>query len=78
MPLKPKTCPCCGDALPWDLDTTYLAEFALYLSGSPRRLYSGKDTHLFYADPRKWFHESCVGDMETIRAEYEAERTVAA
>jgi hypothetical protein len=74
MPLKPKTCPFCGDTLPWDVNTTYLSEFARYLSHR-HLLLSGEDTHQFYEDPRKWMADRLMGDL---RAEYEAERKVAA
>ncbi|MCK9628474.1 MAG: hypothetical protein M0R37_07770 [Bacteroidales bacterium] len=74
-PLKPKTCPRCGVSLPWEIDTTYLSEFALYLSHR-HLLFSGKDTHDFYADPQGWLKNLLYdGDL---RAQFEAERRVAA
>jgi hypothetical protein len=76
MPLKPKTCPRCGVSLPWEMDTTYLAEMARWLSHRRvGRLCSGEDTHQFYEDPHKWIAERLEGDLH---AEFEAERKVAA
>ncbi len=74
MPLKPKTCLGCGVSLPWEIDTTYLSNFARYLSHR-HLLDSGEDTYRFYEDPHGWMRERLHGDLH---AEYEAERRVAA
>ena len=70
MPLKPKCCLSCCASLPWEIYTTYLSDFARYLSHRSL-LYSGEDTYKFYEDPHKWIEERLHGNL---RAVYELER----
>lgn len=58
----------------WYLDHEQIAAYGRWLSHR-RYLMSGEDTWQFVEDPRKWERERLAGDL---RAEYEAERRVAA